>query len=92
MPRIFGRFFIYAELVENYIKSTVLGRKYENLCHTTVLEMARIGPYHQREQINGLLWWNDDDHVSLAMECRELLSATILKKMRYFLLQNVLRE
>ena len=36
--------------------------------------MARVGLHHQREQINGLLW-NDDDHVSLAMECRELLSA-----------------
>ena len=39
-----------------------------------LLEMARVGLHHQREEINGLLW-NDDDHVSLAMECRELLSA-----------------
>ena len=39
-----------------------------------LLEMARVGLYHQREEINGLLW-NDDDHVSSpAMECRELLS------------------
>ena len=87
MPRFFCKFFIFTELVENCIKSTVFGRKNKNLCHATeyyskmryfkhIFSLARARPIpHLEMGIAKFIFWNPLAHLKrVILLCLFLLS------------------